>query len=145
MNSGLKNKQTALTAFPYIDIERWAGCNVIYLLHSDKCVSPVYALPPAMSPPPWFDFTRFKYTATVRHPFTCYVYSAPLNAEGIGGEPTDIFYRAGDIVDIAKEVHQTMEYVAVRTTGGWINVWRARNRSGQWVGVNFCDIDWEWK
>ena len=98
-----------------------------------------------MAPPPWFDFTRFKYTATVRHPFTCYVYSAPLNAEGIGGEPTNIVYQAGDSVDIMEEVHQTMEYVAVRTTSGWINVWCARNRSGRWVGVKFCDIEWEWK
>ena len=99
-----------------------------------------------MSPPPWFDFSRFKYTATVKRPFTCFVYSAPLNAEGIGGEPTGIVYGAGDIVDIADEAHQTMEYVAVRiTNGGWINVWCARNRSGHWSGVKFCDINWSRK
>ena len=117
--------------------------NVIYLLHSDKHVSPVYALPPAMVPPPWFDFSRYEYTATVKWPFTCFVYSAPRNAQGIGGEPTGTVYGAGHIVDIADEAHHTMEYVAVRlTNGGWINVWCAHNKQGRFSGVEFCDIQW---
>ena len=99
-----------------------------------------------MPSPPWFDFVRFKYTATVRERFSCPVYSEPLNAEGIGGWPTGIVYKTGDIVDIADEAHQTKEYVAVRiTNGGWINVWCARNRSGHWSGVKFCDINWSRK
>ena len=101
---------------------------------------------PAMVPPPWFDFTRYKYWAEVRRPFTCRVYAAPLNAEGIGGNFLGVRYPPGTRIELAEEVHQTLEYVAVRITdGGWINVWCARNNQGRLSGVPFCTIHWERK
>ena len=92
-----------------------------------------------MPPPPRFDFYWWRYTATVRSPFRCPCYSAPLDRGGRGGHQTG--FSAGDTYEILEEVHQTADYVAVLTDYGWVNVWCQLNNRGQPTGVNFCSID----
>ena len=98
-----------------------------------------------MSPPPYFDFRWYRYTATVNAPFTAHCYSQPLNSDGVGGEPTGVKFNAGEWLHVLEEVHQTSSYVAVLTSGGWVNLWCARNAEGREVGLNFCRLHWHHK
>ena len=70
----------------------------------------------------------------------CPCYSRPLDREGYGGEKTGAVFRRGDTFDVLEEVHQNASYVAVLTSGGWVNVWGAKNRRGEERGISFCSI-----
>ena len=98
-----------------------------------------------MSPPPQFDFFRFRYTAEVKRPFTCHCYTAPCSSDGVGGAQTGVAFRAGEKVTVESEAHITERYVAVRTFAGWINVWTRDNKHGQPTGVLFCHLVWNWR
>ena len=79
----------------------------------------------------------------MRRGFRCPCYTAPLDSSGAGGQRTGITFEAGDVIDIEGDLYQTAEYVAVKTSRGWINVWCLRNNRGEMRGIFFVDIHWE--